>query len=630
MQFHIKLTLFFILISLQSIFAQNYFDIQFPNSSTNINQVCQGCYQAFANKPKEVGFSIKKDDNNTLYFEINDIKWFKELFKNEGDGLAVDVVSKERYGCSEVLIDVGQIRGELLKPVYANALNKTIKSTENNMYRVRVGSVPEELKNQELEYNILFLNNKNLCQYYTIFNLEAYQWELLDMGMYLDSLTYKTKLNTSLNEDSYTLKYKTLTFKIPFEKNKSNYLPEDIQPVYDSLRLTDFNIKKINIRAYSSVEGNIDRNIELQNKRAASIVNALQSFQKPTIATEVFSSENWVEFLNDVSNTKHSELKNLNKNEIKAKINGPLANELESILQNHRKAVITLELEKKDKYNSLTAIELLQTFNSAIATNDLEQAKELQNSIFEKLKNKEIDPTFLNKMEIPKQDKFVPFFNKNSAIKYLMNEQMLLIVNNELEQLEKLAPKDGKVKYNLAVSHLKIWKYNAQPVIKENLKKEILALKNYGIEPTLITRMLVNYNIIDAENFMRKQDYSNKDKAVEFIYQNYKKAELSDFDFLSLAQFLSYYSNREKAVEILQDKVKTIDVNENLLFYYLNLTLVNKELTQSDDYRAIMLNAININQSRYCRLFNANGKGGVTFQLLEDDFLRDTYCENCN
>ena len=31
----------------------------------------------------------------------------------------------------------------------------------------------------------------------------------------------------------------------------------------------------------------------------------------------------------------------------------------------------------------------------------------------------------------------------------------------------------------------------------------------------------------------------------------------------------------------------------------------------------------------YCKLFNSIEKGGITFQLLDNEYLRDTYCENC-
>ncbi len=607
--------------------AQNTFDIDFSNASRS--QACQRCTQIFQQTPKEIRFSIERDKNNTLYFEVNDKQWFNQLFKNAGDGIAIDVVSKDRYGCLEVLLDVGQIRGELLKPVYATALKKTLKPYKNGTFRTRIGKLPLVYANKDVEFNMLFLGNKSLCRYQTIFNLEAYQLDLLDMGMYLDSITYKTKVSAKANEDQYTLKYKTLNFTIPFEKNKSTYSQEDIKPLYDSLRLTDFNIKSIDIKAYASIEGNLQRNMELQEQRANSIVTALQAFQKPTITTEVSSAENWVEFLNDIAGTSYENLKELNKQQIKAKVVGATAQALEPYLKNHRKAIISLSLEKKDRYNDQSIDQLIRLFNSAINEDELDTATELQNSIFEKLKKKEADPSVLNKMAMPKQLKYVPFFNKNSAMRYMIDIRNMLIAYNELQELERLAPKDQKVKYNLAALAIQLWRYKALPLKDDVIKKQIGALKDYGIATTLIKRMFVNYHIVRTENLMRTRDFANKDKSVDYIFTNYKGIPLRDYDYLSLAQYLTYYANIEQAITVLQDKVKQIDVNENLLFYYLNLTLVDDELTQQSDYRTIMLNAIDKDKKRYCRLFNPNNDGGVTFQLLENDYLRDTYCENC-
>jgi hypothetical protein len=41
------------------------------------------------------------------------------------------------------------------------------------------------------------------------------------------------------------------------------------------------------------------------------------------------------------------------------------------------------------------------------------------------------------------------------------------------------------------------------------------------------------------------------------------------------------------------------------------------------------LNAINLNKVRFCKLFDPVEKDGLTFQLMENAFLRDTYCESC-
>lgn len=110
---------------------------------------------------------------------------------------------------------------------------------------------------------------------------------------------------------------------------------------------------------------------------------------------------------------------------------------------------------------------------------------------------------------------------------------------------------------------------------------------------------------------------------------NYKKFKLSEYDYLSLAQFLTYYANMEKAVTLLDKKARSITTDENLLFYYLNLTIINSKLTETTEYRTIMLNAINMNKKRFCDLFTPSLEGGVTFQLLENSYLKSTYCESC-
>lgn len=620
------LSLFVFVYCANTLHSQNYFGIHFPNQGEQ--QVCQKFNQAFVNRPKESKFAIKRENSN-LFFETNDKEWFNALFTNITDGIAIDIVDKDRYACSVASIEQVQIKGTLLPPVYAKKLKTGLKKSSETSYRVLVGRIPANLMNKELEFNILFLSDKNLCQYYVIYDLESYPWDLLDMGMYLDSVTYNAKQIKANAKDAYIIKNKTLKFKIPFEKNKSEYSPEDIKPIYDSLRLTDYYIKAIKIKAYASVEGSLERNIELQQQRAASIANALQSFQKPSIKNDISSSENWVEFLNAIENTKYSDLKELSKSEIKAKLIGSLSVEMEPILKNHRKALVELELEKKDKYKDLSGTELVNKFNTALTQDLLDEALQIQNSLFEKLKNKEVSPNHIGKLQVPNQLKYLTFLNKNSAMKYMLEEPQIVIVYNELQQLEKMSPKDKRVKYNIAAIELKLWRYKAMDIDKNKLKSKINALKTYGINQELISRMLVNYHIIEAENLMRKRDYANKDKAVSYIKNSYKNFHLSDYDYLSLAQFFSYYANTDMAVELLSPKAKSIDIDENLLFYYLNLTIINPELTQTSDYRTIMLNALNMNKTRYCKLFNPYGEGGVTFQLLEDSYLRTTYCESC-
>ena len=619
---------FLILISFfcySALEAQNSFDVIYSQNPSKDSK-CGYFNNYFKNTPKEIGYSIKRVGDK-LYFQVTDKEWAIQLFKKSGDGIAIDVVSKSRYDCSKI-VDESRIRGTILKPVYAQQLVRGFKPIIGEIFRTFVGTIPENLRNEELEFNILFLNNRTLCRYQRIYNLESYPWELLDMGVYLDSLVYKSKQITS-TKDKFITKYKKLKFVIPFQKNKSEYVPEDIKPLYDSLKLTDFNIKKIKIKAYSSIEGSLDRNLELQRLRAESIAKSMQSFQKPDLETEISSSENWVEFLNDIGNSKYKSLQKLSKKEIKQKVVGVVSNELEMYLKNHRKAVIILDLEKKDKYKEMTTNVLISTFNTLIKEDNIEESLIVQNSIFEKLKE-ENSPDKLRLLNVPKQVKFVPILTKNSMFKYLLNINYAKIAFDELKRLEKLDPKNIKIKYNLVVLKFVIWKNNWEKITISDFKKGIYQLKKLGIKQSLIDRMLVNFHIVKAKKNMIARQYDAKDESLEFIIDTYENFNLSNYDYLSLAQFLNHYANKDDATDLLDDKVRTITVDEDLLFYYLNLTITNKYYVASNDYRTMMLNAINMNKERFCKLFNPSLEDGVTFQLLENEYLRKTYCENCN
>ncbi len=622
------LPVLFFLISF-ALSSQNNFGIKIPKDYYQQQQECTRIRTIFQNKPKEIGFSVHRDHKNTLYLNFNNKKWFQNLFENPYDGIAVDIVNKKQFACNAGPIEK-QIRGQLLKPVYTNILKRSIETVQQGYYQVKLGQLPERLTNQELEFNMVFLSNRNLCRYQTTYNIQSYNYQLLDMGMYLDSIAYDNASATLTTQEGIQRRYKTLEFTVPFKKNKATFSSQDIKPVYDSLRLTDFNIKKIEILAYSSIEGTLENNSALQKKRSESIINALQSFQKPTIQTDISTSENWVEFLNDISDTEYDNLKSLTKKEIKEKVNNGLEENLEVYLKNHRKALIKLYLDKIDSYASLSGETLVMKINDALSNDNLTQAEKLQNSLFHKMKSKEVSPELLYELDIPKQKKFVDFFNSTSAFRYELDRNNLLSAYYEFQEINKWAPDNKKVAYNMLALKLRI-NHSFKSIPEEgNLVQKIKGLEKLGIDKSLVDRMMVNYHITKSELLLREGLYEEKDESVAYILETYKKFELSDADYLSLAQYLTYYFDRETAIALLQNKVDDINVKEKLLFYYLNLTIIDDNLVEKPAYRKIMLNAIAKDKKRFCKLFDPNLDGGVTFQLLDNPFLKRTYCENCS
>lgn len=593
---------------------------------------CEECARKIQTKPKEVEFGVQRDELDYLYFVISRKEWVDVLFKKSNDGIALDIVSKDRYSCAnKKLKPVSWIRGEVQRPIYLKELKQYIQFTPSGGAVIPLGQLPEKFKDKEVECNLMILKDKYLCYYQSFIDLKTYRWDLLDMGFYFDRLTYKSNFKSLGSNEKYILQQKMMRFEIPFERNKAEYSQEDIKPLYDSLKLTDFTITNISIRAYSSVEGTLEHNLSLQDARAKSIVKALQTFQLEKITTDISSSENWVDFMQDVSKSPYTSLTLLSKEEIKEKLKDKkLEQQLEPYLQQHRKAVLVLSLQKKNKFEKVPVEDLLSLFNTSISEKNLEQAIAIQNAIFEKVKNLELPTSYVDRLEVPQKSEYGSLLNKNSIFKFLMDEDQVLETYKQLTTLADFLPEDAHLKYNICALKFKVWLLGENVIDPSAFKKEILALGKLGIDQKLIKRMLINYEVLMSEYFMMKGDFRSKDNSLHFIHVNYPSISLSDADLLNLAQYFSSYAKYDWAIKLLDQKVKNIEAGEDMLFYYLNLTLIDEQITKRTEYRTILLNAYNLNPVRFCELFKPFGKGGLSFQLLENEYLRKNYCENCS
>lgn len=612
-----------------SIQAQGTWDIKDPGNDRA--ERCGECMAVLQGRPKEVQFGLFADENDDIWFVLNYPAYFDQLFKRSGDGIAVDLVPRSRYACGDAPpVQTSFHKGDLLKPVYLPDLKRIRKDSEVGS-AWKVGRVPASAKKEDFELNLVILRDRYVCYYNSFYDLARYRWDLLNMGLYMDTLTYGGSFDTTRTSTMKTiLRRKALHFTIPFQKNKSEYSPEDLKPLYDSLRLTDHTIKRIDIEAYSSVEGPEARNIELQQKRAQSIVNAMQSFQKPGIQTTVKASENWVEFLRDVLLTSNADLAALPKPEIKKRLlDKRTAELLEPILAHHRKALVTLELTRKDGLAGLSEEQIIRQFEQAIVDKNVARARELQNTVFERIMDEELPSTFLDKLNVPEQREFAGLTNSRIAFRYFEDPRDALEAYNALLELKRLLPGDAHVNYNLCAIRFRAWLQGAAITVDpEQFKRDIEALRGMGVAEPLVKRMLINHCIIMAEAHMGAGDFAKKDENMKYIFRNYKSIPMSNTDHLSLAQYFASYANYDKAIDVVEPLVATVYADEDPLFYYLNLTIIDPNKTKTAPFRGILLNALNKNKPRYCGLFDTFGKG-ITFQLLDDPVLFKTYCENC-
>jgi len=624
--FSASFVLFFTTISFAQEFKvpDNLYGIK--NPLKDYDKRCSKCKTVLKSMPNDVKYGTFAQDGN-IYFIITDPNWYSQLFEKSGDGFAIDIISKSQYVCGKKnnIANSWAYRGKLMKPMYRKEMDNNCFELDNGALVVKYAPIPAGIDEDELEFNLLLIKDKYVCHYSNFFDLRGEKWKLLEMGLFMDTLT-----DGNLKSKSAMLS-KEWRFEIPFEKNKSEYAQSDVKAIYDSLQHNDFYIKSISIKAYSSVEGALDNNIKLQEKRAQSIVKALQTFQVETIYASIAASENWVEFLEDISDSKYTNLKSLSKEEIKLKLeNKQLSAELEPYLRKHRKAILHIELEKKVKYMEEDTAKLHKMFDELILNKNSKEAIEIQQLIFTKVRENKVPHQFVKSLDIPEKTEFGMLLNNTAVFNYRQAESDLFTTLIQFQKLLELMPGNVRLRYNIAVLQLQSWIIGASAIDPVVLKAEITALEKAGIDPVLVKRLMVNYHIILSEYQQRERNYAEKDKTVKYIYNNYSTLNLNDKDALSLSQYFVAYFKYDWAEKILLNYAIKIDADEDLLFYYLNLTIAQPKTTAMKSYRSIMLNAINVNKERYCTLFKPFGKGGISFQLLDNDYLKKTFCENCN
>ncbi len=574
--------------------------------------------------PKELRLSTTLT-NDSVFVIFPDDGWFLKIMESKNDGVALDLVQKQQFQCDNISRFAGtwSHKGFLLPPLYRDELMKRKIIRSDGYVFIPVGKLPRGIRKEDAEANYILIDNKNVCAYTAIVNIDFHGWKLLESGLYYDTLS------ADKMQEKYKELSKRLHFTIPFEKNKSTYNPRDLKPMYDSLRMTDFAIRTISIKAFTSVEGTYERNEQLQRERAQSIVSALQTFQSEKIESTITTSENWVEFLDDVVPV-HRDWLALSKDEIKEKLKSPaLLDQLEPVLRTHRKGIIEITLEKRLSYRESNPVELKKYFQQTLAERNMDEALYLQQIIFNKVERHELPDQYVHELEVPESLPCGSLLINQASFDFDHGFTTVIEAIAIFNKLDHLLPDNALVQYNLCALKLRAWVATELVAERPALKDEIQGLLKKGIHPTLVKRLMMNYYIILSEKFDRQHKFADKDQALKFILNTYKSVPMTDDDLLNLAKYFSHYSRFDWAERVIEPRIKAIDVSEDLVFYYLSLTIFETKHTREPAYRTTMLNAINGNRQRFCELFNTSGEGGISFQLLQDQYLKKTFCENC-
>jgi hypothetical protein len=624
----------FLLLSFLFFYLNAFSQLPYNLVDGRINDDCQSCKDIIQQMPKEVLFGIQINDDGNVYFLMNNIEWFNKLFKNDSYGVSADLVSKDRYACgNNTASDDGNFslpKGTMLYPVYKPELAKGINALSQGEVFVKIGTVPAALKGKQLEGNLMIMNGNYICHYTNFVNIDRNVWELLPMGLFTDSLIEDNKINADGKTDFFTYT-KRIQVEVPFEKGSTGFNTGYLKGLYDSLQLTRYSIRKVEVRAYSSIEGPEVLNKQLMNKRADTILHALKKYQHFLPRVKVITAENWLDFFKDIEQSKFSDLKGLSKMEIKQKLTDKtMLAEIEPILAKHRKAVITMYLDEKSGESSISDPYIITEFKKAVDVKDIAKAKAIQKELVDRIMDNKLPVEYMNKLEVPQSKDFASLLNDREVYKYLLKATSEYEALDNFMALKKLDPQNGHINYNICALQFFMWQYGGDTLVSKTLLNDINALPVMGINNNLVQRMRINYYILSCEDDMKVYNYAGKDSALENIRDIYKGLTLTDDEIYSLAKYFTAYSHDDWATEIIIPRIDKIDISEDLVFYFVNLLFYSPDAYGSDIFRKAALNAINLNTKRFCDFFLPADKGGASMQLLEYKVIKALYCDACS
>ncbi|OFX28707.1 MAG: hypothetical protein A2X08_01595 [Bacteroidetes bacterium GWA2_32_17] len=595
------------------------------------DNICSRCNKFRNIDDLQRGLYVK--DGN-IYFKYDNFKALKKLLKDPSDGIVVDVVQRAQYPCEgENIINNNLVnKGVMLKRYKASKLEKkNLVKEQKNKVEVLIGQLPKGITDN-YELNLLLVLEKRVCR--TIspsFSEEG--------GVEYSNLIELLADTVVISESEYvpTTENSTTEFIIPFERNKYDYKPEDIEPLIKKLKEPDFIINKLSIIAYSSIEGNDETNKALQKNRAESIVNALKSRQTKKVAYNITTGDNIEDFKHDVQGTEFANIANMSVSEAQEYISkNNLINKLEPILQKHRYAKIAMNIIYDIGGKKEQAF-VLSRFNKSVKENNLIRALAIQKFIFRKVLKKEYDSTAVSEQEIPETPEFAGLLlnklwlsgllmNKLWLERYINNEEISEEYCNKISKFHKLAPDNFYITYNWYYCRILHEEFTGDKSIVD-FQKEISDLYSTNLQKHTIDLLNMEYQFkviqyldtldeasplllasLDSVRIISKLTESNWQNSIKLAYIF---VGLKDYDF---------------AARLLEPYILSDNPFDELIFSYIAICSHLPYKFGSPRFILAMNKAKDLDKERYCKLFK---KDKLTIQALENTKVKEVYCKTC-
>ncbi|MCQ2958946.1 MAG: hypothetical protein MJ198_01995 [Bacteroidales bacterium] len=591
-------------------------------------KACKACAKY---KEMESIRSMVSIDRGKIYFETSDYKSFKKLMKDPTDAIAVDIVNIKQYPCNGSNIVNNQLpsRGFMTKPVYVKDFDKlNIYAGRNSSSKLRLllGELPEGVT--DYEYNVLIIKDKHLCKTLT----PSYEKKI--EGFNMPELLPFPDTVTRYNTFVYTPKVErdTISFIIPFEIGRSQYRPEDIIAFVDSMKQPDFQPLAFIVSAYTSVDGNPEKNMQLRGERINTIVSSIASYSGNKVPISTQSKDSWDLFYTDIVATEWQFLKTKSHEEVLAYISkGDNLKKMDGLLSKHRFAevqiVVEYDISTKHKEQSYS----VYAFHKALKEYNEDRALAVQKYIMQQVLSGRYPKTVIDKMQIPDKPAYVGLQVNKMWLDYTANnkpidEKFL----KEMQRLKTLNPTHPYVRRNLVFARLKLETIDNEYYVTEMQKdideQLISKLPKYAIDP-----LNLELQVKSLQNLNKTYKVSNEEEFVNAAFERIKEIiEIDDNDWkgaLNIASIFAGMNDYDYPVSVMAPMIKLPNVSEEFVFAFISMCTHTDYMYHNQAFIDALVKAAEMNKPRLCELVDT---GKLSFQMFENPEVKKAFCPICN
>ncbi|GAA3643289.1 CAP domain-containing protein [Flavivirga jejuensis] len=587
----------------------------------------------------ENAFGIKKSDNSCKYFmadkgnsmvnmgnaitiefggiylKFHSKEIVEEIIENPNDGIAIDLVEREQLVCyGDNKLDVSPIYdGVMLSPVYRDSLLPHNLAENKKRFVTFLGVIPEHMRGKDLSPNLILIKDGKKCSYNVPTSIPSKRYDLRHIEPLIKKPEVTLKLKGVNGIRDIIFDFKTGR-KTPVEEPEINL---------DSKKLF-----AIDIKSFTSIDGNTNTNSILHTERARFIKNLLKNKITNEVPFDIQAKENWELCQYQIELLGLEEHLGDDKEEIKQYIK----NNLDPFWEN------SLNLQRKSKAILYEYGEWLETDPNFLFYNLtdalLTKNYDLANRVLFEMYNREENDVFFNEEFIIDKlfDKKELVQNVSALLLKEVNnynlDNVVLFVRNWLSQPEQLSLEAQQNLLNLyaITSRQLLWSWDSSLEDFSKVmhpKKVELLFEKYKSEET-VNPLFLNFHMASIEYYGQINFSPKIHESFEFITDYFREVSSTIQDDIDLCLFFNKWSAYYLTVELLMYRFNDKTLNEEASFLLAKTYVLENSESGLEELLDVHKLAIKFNRKKWCEWIDKD------FQNLRYEGVKNLYCKACN